>query len=51
VALAWLVLGIIGVLVRPAATRRAGTMLLNSEGLTSPASRGGGVTVEGDATA
>src|SRR5215469_1233685 len=51
VALAWLVLGIIGVLVRPAATRRAGTMLLKSEGLTSPASPGARVAVEGDATA
>jgi amino acid transporter len=33
VAIGWLVVGIIGVLVRPAATRRAGQMLLKSEGL------------------
>jgi amino acid transporter len=51
VALAWLVLGIVGVLVRPAVTRRAGTMLLKSEGLTSPAAQGGGVAAPGDATA
>ena len=51
VALGWLVLGIVGVFVRPAATRRAGTMLLKSEGLTSPAQQRGRVAVEGDATA
>jgi amino acid transporter len=51
VALGWLVLGIVGVFVRPAATRRAGTMLLKAEGLTSPAALGGAVAVEGDATA
>jgi amino acid transporter len=33
VALAWLVLGIVGVLLRPTATRRAGQLLLKSEGL------------------
>jgi hypothetical protein len=45
------VLGIIGVLVRPAATRRAGRMLLMSEGLTSQPAEGGRVAVEGEATA
>src|SRR5215469_13911564 len=50
VAIGWLVLGIIGVLVRPAATRRAGQMLLKSEGLTGTAAQRERVTVEGDAT-
>jgi hypothetical protein len=49
VAIAWLVLGIIGVLVRPKATQRAGQMLLKSEGLTSPAAQGDQVAV-GDVT-
>jgi amino acid transporter len=51
VAIAWLVLGIIGVLVRPKATQRAGQMLLTSEGLTSPAAQGDQVAVGGDVTA
>jgi len=52
VAIGWLVLGIVGVLARPAATRRAGQMLVKSEGLglTSAAAQGGRVAVEGDAT-
>jgi amino acid transporter len=36
VAIAWLVIGIIGVLARPAATRQAGEQLTRSEGLGSP---------------
>ncbi|MBO0836317.1 MAG: hypothetical protein J2P28_12550, partial [Actinobacteria bacterium] len=36
VALGWLVLGILGVLARPEVTRRAGQMLLQSEGLAGP---------------
>jgi hypothetical protein len=36
VAIAWLVIGIFGVLVRPAATRQAGEQLTRSEGLASP---------------
>jgi len=51
VAIGWLVLGIIGVLVRPAATRRAGQKLLTSEGLTSQAAERGRVAVEGEANA
>jgi amino acid transporter len=35
VALAWLVIGILLVLIRPAATKRAGAMLLKAEGLTA----------------
>jgi amino acid transporter len=35
VAIAWLVLGIIWVLIRPAATRKAGEMLLKADGLTA----------------
>jgi amino acid transporter len=42
VAIAWLALGIIGVLVRPAATRRAGRQLTQSEGLASPEPVGSG---------
>jgi len=33
VTIAWFVVGIIGVLARPAATRRAGELLTRSEGL------------------
>ena len=33
VAIAWFVVGIIGVLARPAATRRAGELLTQDEGL------------------
>jgi hypothetical protein len=33
VAIAWLVIGIIWVLLRPAATRRAGEMLMEADGL------------------
>jgi len=33
VAIAWLVIGIIGALARPAATRRAGELLTAAEGL------------------
>jgi hypothetical protein len=33
VAIAWLVIGIIWVLLRPAATRRAGEMLMQADGL------------------
>jgi amino acid transporter len=36
VAIAWLVIGIIGVLARPAVTRQAGELLTRSEGLGSP---------------
>ena len=49
VAVGWLVLGIIGLLVRPAATGRAGQMLLKSEGLTGTAPRTDQVAA-GDAT-
>jgi amino acid transporter len=35
VAIAWLVIGIIWVLARPAATRKAGAMLLKADGLTA----------------
>jgi amino acid transporter len=41
VALGWLVLGMIAVLVRPSATRKAGQTMLRSEGLTSPVVRVG----------
>jgi hypothetical protein len=37
VAIAWLVVGIIWVLARPAATRRAGELLTQAEGLAGPA--------------
>lgn len=37
VAIAWLVIGIAWVLARPAATRRAGELLTQAEGLTGPA--------------
>src|SRR5215475_14211737 len=51
VALGWLVLGIVGVLLRPAATRRAGRMMLRSEGLIDSAVRTGRhAAVRGDAT-
>jgi hypothetical protein len=45
------VLGIIGVLMRPKVTERAGQMLLKSEGLTGSAAQGDQVTVGGDVTA
>jgi hypothetical protein len=35
-AIAWLILGIILVLVRPGATRKAGEALLRADGLSSP---------------
>jgi uncharacterized ion transporter superfamily protein YfcC len=35
VAIAWLIIGIVLVLVRPTATKKAGEMLLKAEGLTS----------------
>jgi hypothetical protein len=47
VALGWLVLGIVGVFLRPAATRRAGQMLLKSEGLATPAGQGDRAAVQG----
>jgi amino acid transporter len=52
VALAWLVLGIVGVLVRPTATRRAGQLLLKSEGLTGTRADGpvGAVAPGGETT-
>ena len=40
VAIAWFVIGIIGVLARPAATRRAGEMLTGAEGLGGSAAPG-----------
>ena len=43
-AIAWFVIGIIWVLARPAATRKAGEMLLKADGLSTP---GAAVTAEG----
>ncbi len=34
-AIAWLLIGIVGVLARPAATQRAGELLTSAEGLSS----------------
>ncbi len=42
VAIAWLALGIAGVLARPAATRRAGELLTGAEGLAATASSASG---------
>lgn len=47
VALGWLILGVIGAVARPGATRRAGRLLLGSEGLAGPAGQPAGAT--GDA--
>jgi amino acid transporter len=47
VALAWLVIGIVGVLARPAVTRRAGYLLTQSEGLAAPAAGQDRVAAEG----
>ncbi len=48
VALAWLVIGIVGVLIRPTATRRAGQQLLKAEGLSgTPAAEPAGVAAAG----
>jgi hypothetical protein len=51
VAIAWLVIGIIWVLARPAATRQAGELLTRSEGLggAGPAESGEFAT-EGEVT-
>jgi amino acid transporter len=52
VAVAWLVLGIVGVLLRPGATRRAGQHLLKAEGLTAaPAGEPAKLVVEGESPA
>jgi amino acid transporter len=52
VALAWLVLGIVGVLLRPGATRRAGQHLLKAEGLaTAAGAEPAKLAVDGEATA
>jgi len=52
VALAWLALGIVGVLLRPGATRRAGQHLLKAEGLAAaPAGVPAKVSVEGESAA
>jgi hypothetical protein len=40
VAIAWFVIGIVWVLARPAATRKAGEMLLRADGLTTAAAEG-----------
>jgi hypothetical protein len=37
VAIAWLLIGVVMVLARPAATQRAGELLTRSEGLSRPA--------------
>jgi len=52
VAIAWLVIGVAGVLARPAATRRAGEMLTRAEGLGSAtAVSSGQVAADGATTA
>jgi amino acid transporter len=51
VALAWLVLGIVGVLLRPTATRRAGQLLLKSEGLSGSKASEPAAAVAGGETA
>jgi amino acid transporter len=51
VAIAWLVIGIVGVLARPAATRKAGAMLMRADGLSRPsATEPSKLPVEGEAT-
>ena len=51
VAIAWLVIGIVGVLARPAATRKAGEMLMRADGLSRPsATEPSKLPVEGEAT-
>jgi amino acid transporter len=47
VPLVWFVIGIVFVFLRPGATRRAGQMLLKSEGLASPAAPGSPVAAQG----
>ena len=51
VAIAWLVIGIAGVVARPAATRRAGESLMRADGLNkAPATGPSKPPVEGEAT-
>jgi len=51
VAIAWLVIGIAGVLTRPAATRKAGEMLMRADGLSRPSpAEPSQLPVEGEAT-
>jgi hypothetical protein len=40
VAIAWLVIGIVWVLLRPATTRRAGEALMQADGLARPSGSG-----------
>ena len=47
VAIAWFVVGIIGVLVRPGATRRAGELLTQSEGLGGAEPVAAGLALQG----